>query len=143
VLAVGVLLVRRHVPESPRWLFIHGKEDEAEEIVTSIETTVEEETGEDLPSVSETLTIQQRKTIGLPTIARTVFTTYPKRTVLCLALFIGQAFLYNAFFFTFGDSLSTFLGVSQTGYYIAAFASATSPGRCCSAPCSTPLGGSA
>ncbi len=72
--------------------------------------------------MSETLTIRQRKTIGLPTIARTVFTLYPKRTVLCLALFIGQAFLYNAFFFTYGDSLSTFLGVKQTGYYIAAFA---------------------
>jgi len=42
--------------------------------------------------------------------------------VLCLGLFIGQAFLYNAFFFTFGDSLSTFLGVGQTGYYILAFA---------------------
>ena len=38
------------------------------------------------------------------------------------ALFVGQAFLYNAFFFTYGDSLSTFLGVGQTGYYIAAFA---------------------
>ena len=55
-------------------------------------------------------------------IAKTVFTLYPKRTVLCLSLFIGQAFLYNAFFFTYGDSLSTFLGVDQTGYYIAAFA---------------------
>ena len=41
---------------------------------------------------------------------------------LCLALFIGQAFLYNAFFFTYGDGLVDFLGVTQTGYYIAAFA---------------------
>ena len=71
---------------------------------------------------SETLTIRQRKTISLPTIAKTVFTLYPKRTVLCLSLFVGQAFLYNAFFFTYGDSLSTFLDVEQTGYYIAAFA---------------------
>jgi MFS family permease len=30
--------------------------------------------------------------------------------------------LYNAFFFTFGDTLNTFLGVKQTGWYIAAFA---------------------
>ena len=28
ILALGVLLVRRHVPESPRWLFIHGRETE-------------------------------------------------------------------------------------------------------------------
>ena len=83
---------------------------------------MESETGKRLSTVSETLTIRQRKTISLPTIAKTVFTLYPKRTVLCLALFIGQAFLYNAFFFTYGDSLSTFFGVKQTGYYIAAFA---------------------
>ena len=56
------------------------------------------------------------------TIAHTVFALYPKRTILCLSLFAGQAFLYNAFFFTFGDSLTTFLDVKQTGWYIAAFA---------------------
>ena len=55
-------------------------------------------------------------------IARTVFTLYPKRTVLCFPLFVGQAFLYNAFFFTYGDTLSTFLGVKQTGWFLAAFA---------------------
>ena len=42
--------------------------------------------------------------------------------MLCFSLFVGQAFLYNAFFFTYGDTLTTFLGVKQTGYYIAVFA---------------------
>src|SRR3954462_11250802 len=46
ILGLAILIVRRHVPESPRWLFIHGREEEAEEIVSSIETEVEEETSE-------------------------------------------------------------------------------------------------
>jgi MFS family permease len=122
ILAVGILIVRRHVPESPRWLFIHGREDEAEKIVTDIERTVVDELGHDLQKVDETITIRQRKAIGFGLIAKTVFQLYPRRTILCFSLFVGQAFLYNAFFFTYGDTLTTFLGVGQTGYYIAIFA---------------------
>src|SRR5215213_2789016 len=122
ILAVGILLVRRNVPESPRWLFIHGHEEEGEAIVEDIERTVSEETGRRLPEVSDSITIRQRKSIGMGLIARTVFTMYPKRTILCFSLFVGQAFLYNAFFFTYGDTLTTFMDVKQTGYYIAVFA---------------------
>jgi MFS family permease len=121
VLAVGVLLVRRHVPESPRWLFIHGREDEGERIVNDIEERVTGE-GHQLDQPEESITIRQRHSIGIAEIAKVVFTQYPRRTILCFALFVGQAFLYNAFFFTYGDTLTTFFEVEQTGWYIAIFA---------------------
>lgn len=123
VLAIGILVVRRHVPESPRWLFIHGRDEEGERIVQEIEEEVERETGTDLPEPDDDpITIRQRRTIGFVLIAKTVFTLYPRRTILCFSLFVGQAFLYNAFFFTYGDTLSTFLDVDQTGWYLAVFA---------------------
>ena len=134
ILAVGILIVRRNVPESPRWLFIHGREDEGEQIVRDIERTVVEEIGHDLPATDETITIRQRRSIGMGEIARTVFTLYPKRTMLCFSLFVGQAFLYNAFFFTYGDTLTTFFDVKQTGYYIAIFALSNFAGALLLAP---------
>ena len=48
--------------------------------------------------------------------------------MLCFSLFVGQAFLYNAFFFTYGDTLSTFFDVKQTGYYLAVFAASNFAG---------------
>ena len=122
ILAIMILVVRRHVPESPRWLFIHGRDEEAEKIVAGIERRVAEEDHVELEPVQDTITIRQRRAIGMGEIATTVFTLYPRRTVLCFSLFVGQAFLYNAFFFTYGDTLTTFLGVERTGGYIAIFA---------------------
>ena len=140
ILAVGILLVRRNVPESPRWLFIHGRDEDGERVVQGIERTVSEKTGQSLPEASESITVRQRRTIGIGLIARTVFTMYPRRTMLCFALFVGQAFLYNAFFFTYGDTLSTFFGVSQAGWYIAIFAASNFLGALLLSPLFDSLG---
>lgn len=124
VLGLVILLVRRHVPESPRWQFIHGRGQEADKLVASVERSIEEERHEKLPPPAGEITIQVRKSIGFGLIARTVFRQYPQRAVLGLSLFIGQAFLYNAITFGFGAILTTFFDVrtGHTGYYFAAIA---------------------
>uniref|UniRef100_UPI0006EBAF16 MFS transporter n=1 Tax=Streptomyces silaceus TaxID=545123 RepID=UPI0006EBAF16 len=125
VLGLVILLVRRNVPESPRWLFIHGKGEEAERLVAAAEDEVRAERGgRELPPPHGEITIHQRKSIGFVTIARTVFRGYPRRAVLGLSLFIGQAFLYNAITFGFGTILTTFFDVppGRTGYYFAVIA---------------------
>ncbi|MFM6850624.1 MAG: MFS transporter, partial [Terrabacter sp.] len=86
------------------------------------------------------ITIRQRKTISLALIAKTVFTMYPRRTILCFSLFVGQAFLYNAFFFTYGDTLTTFLDVKQTGWYLAIFAASNFIGALVLSPLFDSLG---
>ncbi|HXD55820.1 MAG TPA: MFS transporter [Solirubrobacteraceae bacterium] len=125
VVGLGVLLVRRHVPESPRWLFIHGHEEEAERIVSGIEEQVRESTGRELPEpTGKELTVHQRRAIPLSLIVRSVVTMYPRRTILGLSLFIGQAFIYNAVLFGFGTLLTTFFHTASgdTPYFLAVFA---------------------
>jgi MFS family permease len=123
-LGVGVLLTRRLVPESPRWLMIKGDKEQAERIVSDIEGQVRATTGQELREPEGTIEIEPREATGFVTIARTIFSEYTSRTVLGLMMMSAQAFAYNAVFFTYGLVLTTFMhvGSANVGWYIVPFA---------------------
>lgn len=90
---------------------IHGRNDEAEEIVREIEQRVEREAGEELDELGDAIEIQPRKSTGFVEIARTMVKDYPSRSVLGFSLMAAQAFFYNAVFFTYAIILSEFMRV--------------------------------
>jgi hypothetical protein len=139
-MAAAILLVRRNVPESPRWLIMHGREEEAERVVASIEEHVRDSTGRnELPEARDEIELRPRKSTGFGEIARTMFGRYPRRSILGFTLMSTQAFIYNATVFTFTEGLATFYGVKSeiAPLYLVPSRSRTSSGRCCSGASST------
>jgi len=116
----AILLLRRFVPESPRWLVTHCREQEGEAIVAEIESTVAAETGEQLSRPSERLVVHPRKSFGLKMIFAAMLEKYRERSILALTLMIAQSFLYNGVFFTFGLILAHFYHVEndRIGFYV-------------------------
>jgi MFS family permease len=120
VLGLGVLLMRRRVPESPRWFVTHGYVQEAEATVTDIERQVAQGAQQSFPAPESGLEIHPRKSFGLGLILRAMLGTYRDRSLLALTLMIAQSFLFNAVFFSYGLVLARFHNVpeNRTGLYL-------------------------
>ncbi|HEX6005755.1 MAG TPA: MFS transporter [Burkholderiales bacterium] len=124
VIGVFVLAARRYVPESPRWLAIHGYPEKAEAAMAEIEARIVRETAAALESPGETLVIRPQRRTGFELIVSTMLSTYRARSFLGFVLIAAQAFLYNAIFFTYALVLTRFYEVpaARTGIYLLPFA---------------------
>jgi MFS family permease len=125
IIGLAIWNLRKHLPESPRWLIMHGREQEAEESIASIERDVER-SGQTLAPVDENAAIEVRPSAshGYLSLLKVLFRQYPSRSALSATLMITQSFLYNAIFFTYTLVLSKFYDVDaeKTPIYLIAFA---------------------
>jgi MFS family permease len=122
ILGLVVIFFRQWVPESPRWLMIHGRNDEAEEIVARFEAV----------AGTSRLTMPNEPAIRIHTRAHTPWSEiwnaivheHRRRSVLGFVLMLTQAFFYNAIFFTYPLVLMRFYGVppESAGLYLLPFA---------------------
>jgi MFS family permease len=124
LLGLFIVYLRRFLPESPRWLMIHGRDGEAHEVVLEIERRVCADRKVELSPVEATLSLGDPHHLTLASVARTLLRHYPGRTTLGIVLMASQAFIYNAIFFTYALVLTKFYGVAadRVGLYILPFA---------------------
>jgi MFS family permease len=122
-IGLAILIMRRWIPESPRWLITHGHGREADKIVGEIEAHFDRSTNPGADARRK-VRLRTRDHTPLREVARALFQTYRQRTFVGFALMSAQAFFYNAIFFTYALVLTRFYGIpaDQVGWYILPFA---------------------
>jgi MFS family permease len=125
VLGLGILMLRRLLPESPRWLVLHARPGEAEAVVEQIERRVAHAAGTPLPPpAGGRIRLAASSHTPMVRMVLAIVRDYPQRAVLGLVLMSSQAFFYNAIFFTYALVLTQFYGVpsASIGWYVLPFA---------------------
>src|SRR2546421_12205991 len=129
-LGLIVIFFRRWIPESPRWLMIHGRNPEAEEIVADVERKIA------VAKSSAVIATNQDYSDVFPTRVRTrthtpsqeiweaIVHENRRRSFLGFVLMLTQAFFYNSIFFTYALVLMRFYNVPEqnVGSYLLPFA---------------------
>jgi len=133
MLGLGVLALRRFVPESPRWLVTHGRVEEAEKTLSDVEQRVAASGGGEIPRADGKLTVHPRKTFGFGLIFKAMIGKYRARAFLAFSLMAAQAFLFNAVFFTYGLVLTKAYHVpgARIGLYVLPLAIGSFMGPVC------------
>ncbi|MGE3650638.1 MAG: MFS transporter [Reyranellaceae bacterium] len=124
VLGLLILLMRFWIPESPRWLVLHGRVAEARKIVDDIEASVVGRGHRFDPAPVPKLRLMARKRLRIREVVHVLFAMHRRRAVVGLVLMAAQAFFYNAIFFTYALVLADFYDVpsQSVGQYIIPFA---------------------
>src|SRR5690242_7093885 len=124
ILGLIVFVMRMWIPESPRWLMIHGYPDQAHAIVDNIERSVIGHAQDAHAGAFTRIKLRMRDHTPLGEVARTLLSTYRQRSLVGLALMVAQAFFYNAIFFTFALVLTDFYDIpaDKVGWYLLPFA---------------------
>ncbi len=124
VLGLGILALRRWVPESPRWLMVHDRIDEAQQVIAEIERRTGAAPARERAGAGAGLRLVPVSRISAVRMVMSVLRDYPRRVALGLALMASQAFFYNAIFFSYALVLKRFYDVpaGDVGWYVLPFA---------------------